>query len=238
MVEALIVLYGLAWGSFLNVVIYRLPHGISLALPPSHCPQCETRIKLYHNIPVLSWVLLGGKCRYCAAKIPATYLLVEILTPLSFLFLYLNFALTFIDLYHQILPDQITLPGLVLGLIYALFRDDLTLRQALIGAVVGAGILLAVYGTYYLLRRKEGLGMGDVTLMLMIGAYLGWRGTVLTLILGSFLGALVGVYIIVVRKQDMQFALPFGTFLAPAAYVALVWGERIIAWYLGMFPSP
>jgi leader peptidase (prepilin peptidase)/N-methyltransferase len=112
------------------------------------------------------------------------------------------------------------------------------LRQALVGAVVGAGILLLVYGTYYLLRRKEGLGMGDVTLMLMVGAYLGWRGAVLTLILGSFLGALVGVYIIVVRRKDMQFALPFGTFLAPAAFVGLVWGERIITWYLGMFPSP
>ncbi len=255
MVEALVVLCGMAWGSFLNVVIYRLPHGLSLALPPSHCPQCETRIKLYHNIPVLSWVLLRGKCRYCGAKIPATYLLVEVLTPLAFLALYLNFglslhffisclfssgliALTFIDLYHQILPDKITLPGLVLGLIYAFFRDDLTLRQALVGAVVGAGILLLVYGTYYLLRRKEGLGMGDVTLMLMVGAYLGWRGAVLTLILGSFLGALVGVYIIVVRRKDMQFALPFGTFLAPAAFVGLVWGERIITWYLGMFPSP
>jgi leader peptidase (prepilin peptidase)/N-methyltransferase len=255
MVEALIALFGLAWGSFLNVVIYRLPHGLNLALPPSHCPQCETRIKLHHNIPVLSWVLLGGKCRSCGTKIPATYLLVEVLTPLSFLALYLNFglslhffisclftsgllALTFIDFYHQILPDQITLPGLVLGLAYAFFRDDLTLRQSLIGAVVGAGILLLVYGTYWLIRRREGLGMGDVTLMLMVGAFLGWRGSVLTLILGSFLGALVGVYIIVVRKQDTQFALPFGTFLAPAAFVALVWGERIITWYLGMFQAP
>ncbi len=255
MVETLIILFGLAWGSFLNVVIYRLPHGMNLALPPSHCPHCQTRIKLRHNIPVLSWLVLGGKCRYCRAKIPATYVLVEALTPVCFLILYLQFglslhffiscvftggliALTFIDLYHQILPDEITLPGLVLGLVYTFFRDDLSLRQSLFGALLGAVILLAVYGAYYLLRKREGLGMGDVTLMLMIGAFLGWRQALLTLILGSFLGALVGVYVLMVRKKDLQFALPFGSFLAPTAFVALVWGERIIAWYLGMFPSP
>ncbi len=255
MVETLIILFGLAWGSFLNVVIYRLPHGMNLALPPSHCPHCQTRIKLRHNIPVFSWLMLGGQCRTCKARIPVTYVLVEALTPLCFLILYLQFglslhffisciftggliALCFIDFFHQILPDEITLPGLVLGLVYTFFRDDFSLRQALFGAVLGAAILLTVYGTYYLLRKREGLGMGDVTLMLMIGAFLGWRLALLTLILGSFLGALVGVYVLTVRKKDLQFALPFGTFLTPAAYVALVWGDRVIAWYLGMFPSP
>jgi len=255
MVEALIVVCGLAWGSFLNVVIYRLPRGLNLALPPSHCPKCRTPIKLWHNIPVLSWLMLRGRCPTCGAHIPATYLLVEALTPICFLILYVHFglgshfvlsclftsgliALGFIDLYFQILPDAITLPGLILGVGYAFFREDLTLRDSLIGAVVGAGILLLVYGTYYLLRRQEGLGMGDLTLMLMVGAFLGWRGAVLTLILGSFLGAVVGIYILVVRKKDMQFALPFGTFLTPAAFVALVWGERLIHWYLNMFQSP
>jgi leader peptidase (prepilin peptidase)/N-methyltransferase len=255
MVETLIVLYGLAWGSFLNVVIYRLPHGLSLARPPSHCPKCRTPVKLRHNIPVVSWLVLGGRCRSCGTRIPVTYLLVEVLTPVCFLILYAHFglslhffisclfvsgliALCFIDLYHQILPDALTLPGLILGVGYALFREDMTLRDSLIGAVVGAGILILLYGTYYLLRRQEGLGMGDVTLMLMVGAFLGWKGAVLTLILGSFLGALVGVYVLTVRKKDMQFALPFGTFLAPAAFAALVWGERLIAWYLGLFRAP
>ncbi|NOR14917.1 MAG: prepilin peptidase, partial [Candidatus Aminicenantes bacterium] len=178
MVEALIiVLFGMSWGSFLNVVIYRLPHGLNLAHPPSRCSQCETPIKVYHNIPVISFLLLRGKCRYCQAKIPFSYVLVEILTPLCFLLLYSRFSLSphffasclfasalialgFIDYYHQILPDQITLPGLVLALVYAFFREDLSLKQALIGAISGAGFLLLVFGAYYLLRKKEGLGMG------------------------------------------------------------------------------
>ena len=135
-------------------------------------------------------------------------------------------ALGFIDYHHQILPDVITLPGLVLALGYGLVRQDMSFRQALIGAAVGSGFLLFVYGAYFLVRRKEGLGMGDVTMMLVIGAYLGWPRTVLTLILASFAGALIGIFFIIARKKDMQSALPFGTFLAPAAFVALLWGER------------
>lgn len=255
MVETLIALYGLAWGSFLNVVIYRLPHGLSLARPSSHCPECKTPVKLRHNIPVVSWLILRGRCRACGTRIPVTYPLVEALTPVCLLILYTHFglslhffisclftsvliALCFIDLFHQILPDALTLPGLILGAGYALFRDDMTLRDSLIGAVVGAGILLLVFGAYYLLRRQEGLGMGDVTLMLMVGSFLGWKGAVLTLILGSFLGALVGIAVLAARKKGMQSALPFGTFLTPAAFISLVWGGRLISWYLGMFPSP
>jgi len=147
-------------------------------------------------------------------------------------------VLGFIDFYHQVLPDEITLPGLVLALVYAPFRSDLTLTQALIGAVVGAGFLLLVFGAYYLLRKKEGLGMGDVTMMLLIGAYLGWQRTFFTLILASFAGAVVGVLFILFRKKDLQYSLPFGTFLAPAAYMALLWGEPIIQAYLGLFRAP
>jgi len=253
MVEALIiVLFAMAWGSFLNVVIYRLPHGLNLAYPPSRCPQCKTPIKTYHNIPVLSYLLLQGKCRHCKTTIPFSYVLVEILTPLCFLLLYFQFSLSlhffaaaiftsalialgFIDYYHQILPDQITLPSLVLALVYAFFREDLSLKQALIGAVSGAGFLLLVYG---LLRKKEGLGMGDVTLMLMIGAFLGWQRSFLTLILGSFLGALVGIYFLSIRKKDMQYALPFGSFLTPAAFFALLYGQQIIQWYLDLVKYP
>ena len=144
----------------------------------------------------------------------------------------------FIDYYHQILPDQITLPSLVLALVYAFFREDLSLKEALIGAVSGAGFLLLVFGAYYLLRKKEGLGMGDVTLMLMIGAFLGWQRSFLTLILGSFLGALVGIYFLSIRKKDMQYALPFGSFLTPAAFIALVYGQQLIQWYLDLFKYP
>jgi leader peptidase (prepilin peptidase)/N-methyltransferase len=147
-------------------------------------------------------------------------------------------VLGFIDFYHQILPDEITLPGIVLALVYAPFRSDLNLTQALIGAVVGAGFLLFIYGAYFLLRKKEGLGMGDVTMMLLIGAYLGWKLTFFTLILASFVGAIVGVFFIFFRKKDFQYALPFGTFLAPAAYFSLLWGEPIIQAYLSLFRTP
>jgi len=245
---------GLVLGSFFNVVIYRLPRGLSLMRPPSSCPGCGARIKPYDNVPVLSYIVLGGKCRKCGRKISAVYPAVEGLTALGFVLVFFNsgralgleffagcvftsalIVLGFIDYYHQILPDAVTLPGLVLALAYSFFRDDLTFRGALIGAVVGAGFLLLVYGAYYLIRKKEGLGMGDVTMLLMVGATLGLERTLLTLILGSFVGALVGVYVILRRGKDFQFALPFGTFLAPAAFVSLLWGERIVRAYLSLY---
>lgn len=252
---ASIIVIGMAWGSFLNVVIYRLPRKISLVFPRSTCPQCQQQIKFYHNIPILSYLFLGGKCRNCKTRIPFSYFLVEIITPVSFWLLFTHFGLQahfftalvfvsaliilgFIDFYHQILPDAVTLPGFGLALIYAFFRDDMSFLQALLGAAVGAGVLLLIYGLYYLVRKKEGLGLGDVTMMLLIGAYLGWKSSLLTLILASFLGALIGVFFIFFRKKDMQFALPFGTFLAPAAFVALLWGEKIINAYLALYKTP
>ena len=248
----LVALCGLAWGSFLNVVIYRLPVGLSLVKPPSSCPSCHARIKPYDNIPVLSYLLLLGKCRHCGTRIPFSYVLVEVLTPAAFVVLYLHYSLTFfffasglftsalivlcfIDYRHKILPDKITFPGIVLGLIYSFFRRDLPILQALLGSAVGAGFLLVIYGGYYLVRKKEGLGLGDVTMMIMVGAYLGWVKTLLTLILASFVGAFVGIAIIAVKKKDLQYMLPYGTFLAPAAYVALVWGDRILIAYLSLF---
>ncbi len=248
----LISLFGLAWGSFLNVVIYRLPRDMNFSKPPSSCPECEKKIKFYDNIPILSFILLKGTCRHCSAKIPLSYFLVEILIPASFLLLYSKYAFSFfffvsclfasamivlavIDYYHQILPDEITLTGLVLAVVYSFFRTDFNLIQALLGAVSGASFLLLVYGAYYLFRKKEGLGMGDVKLMLFVGAFLGWQRSFLTLILGSFVGAIVGIYFIFIKKKKLQFALPFGTFLTPAAYVALIWGEEIIRAYLSQF---
>jgi leader peptidase (prepilin peptidase)/N-methyltransferase len=245
-----VALFGLVIGSFLNVVIHRLPRDMSLLRPPSSCPGCGGRIKPYDNIPVLSYLLLRGRCRACGRRISPEYPAVEALTAAGFVLVYLHagrevglelaagcvftsalIALGFIDYHHQILPDAITLPGLVLALAYSFFRDDLTVRGALLGAVVGAGFLLVVYGAYLLVRKKEGLGMGDVTMMLMVGAFLGPLRTVLVLILGSLAGAIVGVYVILRKGKDFQFALPFGTFLAPAAFAALLWGERIVRAY-------
>jgi leader peptidase (prepilin peptidase)/N-methyltransferase len=250
----LVAVAGLVLGSFFNVVIYRLPRGLSLSHPPSSCPGCGARIRPYDNVPVLSYLLLRGKCRRCGQKISPVYPAVEALTALGFVLVHLHagrvlslefFAgclftsalvvLGFIDAYHQILPDAVTMPGLVLALAYSFFRDDLTFRGALLGAVAGSGFLLLVYGAYYLVRKKEGLGMGDVTMMLMVGAYLGLMRTLLVLVLASFVGALVGVFFILRRGKDFQFALPFGTFIAPAAFVAMIWGEAIVRSYLSLY---
>jgi leader peptidase (prepilin peptidase)/N-methyltransferase len=249
-----IFLFGMVWGSFLNVVIYRLPAGLSLAYPPSTCPKCKKRIKPYDNIPILSYLLLGGKCRFCKAGIPFSYFMVEVLTPACFVLVFIHsgqtlslhffasclftsvlITLGFIDFYHQILPNEITWPAFALALIYAFFRKDMTFLQASLGAAAGAGFLLLVYGAYWLLRKKEGLGIGDVFMMLLIGAFLGWAQAFFTLILASFGGAIAGVFLLLVRKKGMQAALPYGTFLAPAAFIALIWGERIIRAYLSLF---
>jgi len=250
----LIILFSLAWGSFLNVVIFRLPRSMSLVSPSSSCPYCKKRIKFYDNIPLISYVILRGRCRYCNEKISPSYPLVEFITPLCFLILFWHHSLSlfffasciftssmivlgFIDFYHQILPDTITLSGLALALIYSIFRKNMSLTQSLIGAAVGGGFLLFVYGAYYLLRKKEGMGMGDVMMMLFIGAYLGWRQAFLTLIIASFAGALVGLFFIFFKKKNLQYSLPFGTFLAPAAFFTLLWGERIISAYLSLYKN-
>jgi leader peptidase (prepilin peptidase)/N-methyltransferase len=245
---------GLIFGSFFNVVIYRLPRGLNLSRPPSACPGCGARIKPYDNVPVLSYLILRGKCRKCGRRISPVYPAVEALTALGFVLVYLNagrelslaffagciftsalIVLGFIDARHQILPDAITLPGLVLALAYSFVRTDLNFGGAILGAVVGAGFLLLVYGAYLLIRKKEGLGMGDVTMMLMVGAYLGFRRALFVLILASFTGAIFGIYLMARKGKDAQFALPFGTFIAPAAFVALLWGERIVRAYLSLY---
>lgn len=256
--EALILVFvaavGLVLGSFFNVVIYRLPRGLNLSRPASACPGCHAPIKPYDNVPVLSYLLLRGKCRRCGQPISPVYPAVELLTAAGFVLVYFSagrsvnlgfvagclftsalIVLGFIDARHQILPDAITMPGLVLALAYSFFRSDLNFRGALLGAVVGAGFLLLVYGAYRLVRKKEGLGMGDVTMMLMVGAFLGPARTLFVLILASFAGALFGIYLMARKGKDAQFALPFGTFIAPAAFVALLWGERIVRAYLGLY---
>jgi len=251
----IIILFGLAWGSFLNVVIYRLPRGQSIVHPPSSCPHCGTRIRWYDNIPLLSFLLLRGKCRACHKTISAIYPLVEALTSALLVILYLNYSfsvhfffsaiftsglivLGFIDFEHQILPDHLTIPLFLMALVYGFLRSDLSLKQVLGGAILGSGFLFLVYAGYFLIRKKEGLGTGDIMLMSGIGAFLGIKGTILTLVLATFAGALVGLFLLLNQKKGWQFALPFGSFLTPAAFVSLVWGEKIISWYLSLFSLP
>ena len=242
---------GLAIGSFLNVAIYRLPRRESLMWPASHCTACNRPLAWFENVPVFGWLALGGRCRTCRARISVRYPIVEALagavfvagyfiygwTPLlavRLLFATAMIVLFVIDLQHQILPNVITLPGIVAGFVASLFLPPGWL-SSMIGIAAGGGILFAIAEAYYRLRGIEGLGMGDVKMLAMIGAVLGWPLMLLTLVLASFAGSLVGVGLMVSGRGGMQAALPFGTFLALGALVAAVAGDPILSWYLSFY---
>jgi leader peptidase (prepilin peptidase)/N-methyltransferase len=242
---------GLAVGSFLNVCIYRLPRGESLAYPPSRCPRCGKPLAWYDNVPVLSWLFLRGRCRQCGEPISIQYPIVELVTAgiavLVVLFtppgvllasrLVLSamlIVLFVIDLELQILPNIITLPGIAIGLAFSVFAPPGPLAS-LAGIALGAGILYGIAAAYYAVRRQEGMGMGDVKMLAMIGAFLGWRAVLLTLILSSFAGALIGVVLMTSKREGLRYALPFGTFLALGALAAMLAGDAMLNWYLGLF---
>ncbi len=242
---------GLCIGSFLNVVIYRLPRGQSLVSPRSRCTTCGYELRWYDNVPVLSWVSLGGRCRQCRASISAQYPIVEVVTALLFvLVVWLTpvgplmisrlilvsvlVALFGIDLEHQILPNVITLPGIAVGLLFSVIAPP-GWQDALIGAALGAGVLYGIAAAYYFVRREEGLGMGDVKMLAMIGAFLGWKAVLVTLVLSSFSGAAIGLALIAAHRGGMKLALPFGTFLAVGAVAAMLVGDPLITWYAGFF---
>ena len=245
--------FGLAVGSFLNVCIHRLPRRQSLLRPASRCPHCGRTLRIVHNIPVVSWIALRGRCGYCRAPISVRYPVIELATaalavlivaitppgPLLASRLVLTACLIVlfaIDLEHQLLPNVITLPGIAVGLLFNLVTPP-GVQAAVVGSLLGAGLLYAIARAYFLLRREEGLGMGDVKMLAMIGAFLGWQAVLLTLVLASFSGALIGVLLIATARGSMRYALPFGTFLAIGAMVAMLAGDQIIAWYLSQFPS-
>ena len=242
---------GLAVGSFLNVCIYRIPLGQSLLFPPSRCPKCRRSLRWFDNIPVVSWILLGGKCRDCGAPISWQYPLVELVTGILFLvvvwltppgpqmaarliFVCLLIVLFGIDLEHQLLPNVITLPGIAIGLIFSLVGPP-GWRSAVLGALLGAGVLYGIAAAYYMVRHEEGLGMGDVKMLAMIGAFLGWQLVLVTLVLSSFAGALLGIALMAARRGTMKLALPFGTFLALGAVAAMLLGEPLVSWYASFY---
>ncbi len=244
-------LLGLCFGSFLNVVIFRLPLGQSLTSPPSRCMSCGYALRWRDNVPILSWALLGGKCRECRAPISMQYPIVELVTGLLFvlvvwltppgplvfsrlIFVCILIALFGIDLEHQILPNTITLPGIAIGFIFSFIAPP-GWQSSLIGIVLGGGILYGIAAAYYLWRREEGLGMGDVKMLAMIGAFLGWKAVLVTLVLSSFSGALLGVALIAAQRGGMRLALPFGTFLALGALAAMFAGDPLMAWYSQFF---
>lgn len=291
---AVAAMFGLVFGSFLNVCIYRMPRGLSVVSPRSACPNCKTPIAAYDNIPVLSWILLGGKCRHCKTPITPRYAGVELLTgilfglcawyypmPLDALkYMTLSFlllGLVFTDCENRILPDALTITGFVLGLVFSVlvplngFLEDLmwdranwrllSLGDALLAAILGGGFIWVVGELYFRLRGIQGMGFGDVKLLLLIGAFLGMRLTLFTIAAASVSAALVGLAIFPAilqkrrkavslkrrfpdekdRREEAYYSamrsmrLPFGSFLGGSALFAAFYGERLVNWYLGFF---
>ncbi len=272
-------IFGAVVGSFLNVVIHRVPNEESIVFPNSACPNCKTPIKAYDNIPILGWLMLGAKCRSCKAPISARYPAVEFLTACLYLLVYWQVGLTpmlpvdlglvsamialiFIDAEHMILPNVITYPLLVIALLIRLifpiafvevnyFSDTafapvnylvgqppwlVSIFGAVLGALVGGGSLWLVGAIWKKLRGVDAMGLGDVKMMLGVGALLGWRLAFLSIFLGAFSGALIGIVLIAKQKdKDLQTQIPFGIFLGTGSILALLFGEQLISWYLKTF---
>ena len=266
---------GLVVGSFLNVVIYRLPlimearwrrdctemlqleqqapaapeASFNLAFPHSHCPHCKAAIKPWHNIPVLSYGLLNGKCSSCAAKISPRYPLLELVTGLMTLALVWHFdislallgallftwsliALTMIDIDHQLLPDDITLPLLWLGLLFNVSTTYVSLTDAVIGAIAGYLSLWSIYWVFKLITGKEGMGYGDFKLLAALGAWLGWQALPMIILLSSLVGACCGIALMMIKRRGKEVPMPFGPYLAMAGWIVLLWGDSIMSHYL------
>jgi leader peptidase (prepilin peptidase) / N-methyltransferase len=266
-------LFGIVIGSFLNVCIHRLPRGESIVTPRSRCPHCAQQIAGYDNIPLLSYVILGGRCRHCKARISPVYFFVELATGLMFVLSYhfwgltpeftrqvifgsLLIVLVMTDFETRLLPDRVTFPGMALGLVFALIvpvgdgagnwlatRAGLTgvpiatvsVLDALLGALAGGGLLYGLGELYFRLRHREGMGLGDVKMMAMVGLFLGPKLTLLTILLGSVGGSVIGLLLIAAFRKQSDYELPFGTFLGFAAFAASLWGWVILDWYRGFF---
>ena len=269
LIAVFIFFFGLIIGSFLNVCIVRIPGGKSIVLPSSACPKCGAAIRPYDNIPIISYVLLAGKCRKCKSKISAMYPAVELLTGLLFLACFETYGLTaealkwaifsaiivvlvFTDLRERVLPDVVNYTGLGLGLALSLFTRPsdgtaawlanrmfdfpppapvVSLVDGLFGAAIGSSLLWLVSEAYFRLRGREGMGLGDVEMMLMAGAFLGAKRTLLTIFAGSVLGSVLGLLFILARRKDSEYELPFGTFLGLAAVLVVFFGTPVINWY-------
>lgn len=239
--------FGLIIGSFINVCIWRLPREESVIFPASHCPGCNALIRPADNIPVLSYLWLRGRCRACKVAISARYPAIELLHGLVALLIVYRFGFTaeaavwgvvsaaliaviFIDLDHQIIPDLITLPGMALGLIAASTLLSTGWVDSLTGLLLGGGLFYAVAVLSEKILKKEGMGGGDIKLIAMIGAFLGWRGMLLTILLASFSGSVIGL-LLIARGRDRSAPIPFGPFLAIGAMIVLFFGDAILSWY-------
>jgi leader peptidase (prepilin peptidase)/N-methyltransferase len=245
MEAALIIVFGLIIGSFLNVVIHRLPRREDIVFRPSHCPRCQAPIPFYHNVPLLSYLVLRGRCHACRGPISPRYPLVEAFCAFSFwltwlyfglsmpaaftaLFICLLIVLAAIDLRHMVLPDELTLGGSAVFFIYSFFNPQLGQLNALLSGLGAALFFIALFYFYLKVRKIEGLGFGDVKMVLLMGFFLGLQKLVLAIFLASLSGLLVGAFFMVFRRKKLTYALPFGPFLSLGSYVALFWGEAVL----------
>jgi leader peptidase (prepilin peptidase)/N-methyltransferase len=243
---------GLCFGSFGNVIIARVPEDESIVRPRSRCPNCKTQIKNYDNIPILSYIILKGKCRACGHSISPRYPAVELLSGILFLALYLKFGLSptlveliifswaglvasVIDIDHRILPDVITLPGIALGLLGAFLNPNRQFIDAVIGVIAGGGFLWIVAYIYEAIKHEEGMGGGDIKLLGWIGAVLGWRAVVFSILVSSISGSIFGGAFALIKKSGMKTSIPFGPFLYFAALLFIFSGSSLIHGYLDLF---
>ncbi|WP_035242014.1 prepilin peptidase [Desulfobacter vibrioformis] len=244
-------IFGTCIGSFLNVVIYRMPEGQSIVSPPSHCPACNHPIAFYFNLPIISFLILKGKCKFCKAPISIRYPLVELLTGVLALGLFFKFGLTpaalfyftfgavliaisFIDLDYQIIPDKLSLPGIIIFSTSCVFVPQMRFVSVIWGILAGGGVLYLVAFSYYYLRKRQGMGGGDIKLLAMIGAATGVKGVLFTLFTGSVFGTLGGVAAMALagKSEKRQAKIPFGPFLSLGAMLYVFRGESIIRWYI------
>jgi leader peptidase (prepilin peptidase)/N-methyltransferase len=249
--DIFVFILGAVVGSFLNVCIYRLPKSESIVFPSSRCPGCGKDIRWYDNIPIISYLVLRGRCRRCKARISIQYPFVELLNALLSLFLFMRFGptfafavlflfcsamvvITFIDLEHQIIPDVISLPGIAAGFIFSFFIPQLGWQNSLIGILAGGGSLWLIASGYELLTKKEGMGGGDIKLLAMIGAFFGWKAIPFIIFVSALTGSVIGVTVMLARKEDSKLAIPFGPFLALGSVVYIFFGSRMIHWYLSI----
>jgi leader peptidase (prepilin peptidase) / N-methyltransferase len=249
--EVFIFIFGLCIGSFLNVCIYRLPESKSIVHPRSMCPNCGAPIRFYDNIPILSYIALKGKCRHCSASIALRYPIVELISGVFALGVYLKYGIrfeafiyyafiatllviTFIDIDHQIIPDVITLPGIPIFFAASFALVQITFVESILGILVGGGSLFLVAWLYHLLTKKEGMGGGDIKLLAMIGSIIGWKGVFFTIFVASAIGTLVGILIILKTRKTMKLAVPFGPFLAIGGITYIFFGPQLINLYFNL----
>lgn len=250
-VEAFTFIFGLCIGSFLNVCIYRLPASKSISHPRSSCTSCNALIPFYDNIPVLSYILLRGRCRFCREPISLRYPIIELLTGFFALITFLKYGLsldaliyfvyisallviTFIDIDHQIIPDIITLPGIPIFFLASFGRSQINYLDALIGILAGGGSLFLVAWTYSLITKKEGMGGGDIKLLAMMGAVIGWKGVLFTIFMASAIGTFAGLLVMLKSRKGMKLKIPFGPFLAIGGIAYIFFGPQLIRWYFNL----